>query len=350
MIRRLAVLLLTAVPAWTNDSFVHQSGGNLMFVSNNQVAIQRELLVIGPPRLSEHFPWEIPFHIEYDLENVSGTLVQARIGFPLPSCSLNDYVGSKIRDFVTGSAATCVKEPPMSLEVDGKAVSGQWDYVFLRNGAPFEATPSNLGLGRKLATVIDLARLVELVPNTLDEDPAFGPALLAICTQLGGTLHERECSAFEGISLHRTFVWEYEFAPRAKAHVVHDYKVTASWNLHPEDVFSFDAFCLADPTTRTAWSKYRDDLRKGEEQWYKAQQSDYPYPREFFTEYVLHTGALWAGPIRDFELVIRKSSPAQLISTCFKGLTKTSATEFRTHRVDYKPAEDLRILYLAPAK
>jgi hypothetical protein len=36
-----------------------------------------------------------------------------------------------------------------------------------------------------------------------------------------------------------------------------------------------------------------------------------------YTEYVLRTGTQRAGPIKEFELVIRKSSPTQLVSTCF---------------------------------
>jgi hypothetical protein len=125
MLRQLAILLLAAAPAWTNDTFVHESSGNLMFVNNNQVAIQRERLTIGPPRSQAKLDeWQIPFHIEYDLENVSGAQVQARIGFPLPACSLNDYILAKLQDFVTGGADTCVKQTPMTLEVAGKAVLG----------------------------------------------------------------------------------------------------------------------------------------------------------------------------------------------------------------------------------
>jgi Domain of unknown function (DUF4424) len=52
----------------------------------------------------------------------------------------------------------------------------------------------------------------------------------------------------------------------------------------------------------------------------------------------------------EIDLVIRKSSPQQLVSTCFKGLSKTSPTEFRAQRSPFKPSEDLRVLYLEQPK
>jgi hypothetical protein len=37
-----------------------------------------------------------------------------------------------------------------------------------------------------------------------------------------------------------------------------------------------------------------------------------------------------------------------LVFTCFSGLVKTNAVEFRAHRTNFSPAEDLRILYIPP--
>ena len=219
------------------------------------------------------------------------------------------------------------------------------DFVFLRDGRPLGGSSPDTNLGAKLAALINLVR--DPQDKFYEEDPAFLKAAKELCTELGGQIIGADCKAFARISVHRTFLWEHTFVAGAKAHVVHDYRVNASWNLHPADVFPSDAFCLGDSSTRSVWAKYLEGLQK--KQAVRSVNDNYPYPREFFTEYVLRTGALWAGPIKDFELVVRKSSPAQLISTCFSGLTKTSAIEFRAHRVDFKPDEDLRVLYLRPA-
>jgi Domain of unknown function (DUF4424) len=341
-----ASLLLGGVfSASANDTFVHESAGNLMFVQTNSVAIQRERLVIGPPiQPNPAFTATIPIHVEYELENASGAPVKARIGFPSAACSLGDYINAKHMTFLSGSAATCPKEPKMNLVVDGGQMIGQWGFVFLRDRAPLGNGPSDAGLGKRIGALINLVRDPD--ERFFAQDPEFLRDAKLLCDQLGGKMKDADCSAFERILVHRTFLWDYTFPAHAKTHVVHDYQVGASWNLHPDDVFHTDAFCLNDPSTRPAWTKYMDRVHRDEATFNARKSDNYPYPLEFFTEYVLKTGALWAGPIKDFELVIRKSSPQQLISTCFTGLTKTTPLEFRTHRANFKPSEDLRILYL----
>jgi hypothetical protein len=338
-------MLVSCFSASANDTFIHESAGNLMFVQNNSVAIQRERLVIGPPiHTDPKFVATIPIHVEYELENISASEVNAHVGFPLAACSLGDYINNKTASFVSGYSATCVKEPKMNLVVDGGQVTGHWDFVFLRDGAPLSG-PLDSGLSKRIGASINLVRDPDERYHA--EDPEFLKNAQSLCDQLGGKMKGPDCSAFERILVHRTFLWKHTFPAHARTRVIHDYQVTASWNLHPDEIFHSDAFCLNDPSTRPAWTKYMDRLHRDEAAFSTGKSDVGPYPLEFFTEYVLKTGALWAGPIKDFELVIRKSSPQQIISTCFTGLTKASTLEFRTHRVNFKPTEDLRILYLS---
>lgn len=350
LIRCAAAVILVALPALSNDTFVHQSAGNLMFVHNDKVAIQQEKLIIGPPAQSKDSNLRtIPIHVEYELENTVSSTVEAQIGFPLAPCLLSDYLMEKTMDFVSGGAGTCVKEPAMTLTVDGHPIPGKWGFTFLRDGKGFENGPADLALAERVSSLIDLVGDPE--KKFFKDDPAFARAAKEICSGLGGQMKDAECSSFGRISVHRTFLWEYRFLPHVHSHVVHDYQVIASWNVHPEDVFSFDAFCLSDSSTQSAWKKYRNDLHNREEAAFHSSNPDgpsAPYPREFFTEYVLQTGALWAGPIADFDLTIRKSAESQLISTCFPGLRKASALAFTVHRSNFKPSEILRVLFLDP--
>lgn len=65
-------------------------------------------------------------------------------------------------------------------------------------------------------------------------------------------------------------------------------------------------------------------------------------------EYVLTTGANWAGPIRSFRLVVDKGSPMNLVSFCGKGIRKISDTAFEMRAADYWPGENLNVLILEP--
>jgi hypothetical protein len=60
--------------------------------------------------------------------------------------------------------------------------------------------------------------------------------------------------------------------------------------------------------------------------------------------YVLKTGANWAGPIKDFHLVVDKGQPDRIVSFCGDGVKKISPTAFELRATDFTPARDLNII------
>jgi hypothetical protein len=82
-------------------------------------------------------------------------------------------------------------------------------------------------------------------------------------------------------------------------------------------------------------------------------QAKKPFPMEYgspFTEerisYILHTGANWARPIGEFNLVIDKGAPDNLISLCGEGVTQIGHTQVHFSRSNFTP--DIHILILKP--
>jgi hypothetical protein len=67
---------------------------------------------------------------------------------------------------------------------------------------------------------------------------------------------------------------------------------------------------------------------------------------ETLLEYVLVTGANWAGPIKDFRLTVDKGSPVNLVSFCANGVKKIAPTQFEVRYKDYTPDRDLQVLIL----
>jgi Na+-transporting NADH:ubiquinone oxidoreductase subunit NqrF len=63
-------------------------------------------------------------------------------------------------------------------------------------------------------------------------------------------------------------------------------------------------------------------------------------------EYVLVTGANWAGPIKDFRLVVDKGEPVSLVSFCATGVKKIGATQFEVRYKDYTPDRNLQVLIM----
>jgi len=60
--------------------------------------------------------------------------------------------------------------------------------------------------------------------------------------------------------------------------------------------------------------------------------------------YVLKTGANWAGPIKNFHLVVDKGQPDRIVSFCGDGVKKISATAFEIRASDFTPMRDLNII------
>jgi hypothetical protein len=79
----------------------------------------------------------------------------------------------------------------------------------------------------------------------------------------------------------------------------------------------------------------------------KAKQSN-GYVGEQRIDYILTTGANWAGPIADFTLTVDKGRPDNLISFCASGVKKLSPTQFQVHYTNFTPTADLAILILTP--
>jgi hypothetical protein len=81
----------------------------------------------------------------------------------------------------------------------------------------------------------------------------------------------------------------------------------------------------------------------------KAEKATSPPYTEERIHYVLRTGANWAGPIKDFRLVVDKGDVDSLVSFCGSNVKKIGPTQFEMRRQDFTPDGDLAILILKKA-
>jgi hypothetical protein len=70
------------------------------------------------------------------------------------------------------------------------------------------------------------------------------------------------------------------------------------------------------------------------------------YLSERRIDYILKTGANWAGPIADFTLTVDKGKPDNLVSFCGNDITKLSPTQFQVHYIKFTPDTDLALLFV----
>lgn len=65
---------------------------------------------------------------------------------------------------------------------------------------------------------------------------------------------------------------------------------------------------------------------------------------ETWIAYILKSGANWAGPIKEFRLVIDKKNPDSIVSFCGNNVKKISPTQFEVKIKNFEPKNDLDVL------
>lgn len=64
-------------------------------------------------------------------------------------------------------------------------------------------------------------------------------------------------------------------------------------------------------------------------------------------DYILKTGANWAGPIRHFHLAIRKDRSDQFVFLCAESVRRQDALTFVIDKTDFVPRSDLKIIFIS---
>lgn len=147
-------------------------------------------------------------------------------------------------------------------------------------------------------------------------------------------------------SLKTTFYWQQTFPAKAELTIEHRYRPSVGASVQTmlgdptalkEDWFSeFQRKYCMDRSFLDAVSRVRQATRT---------ETGSPFSEQRI-EYVLRTGANWAGPIADFRLIVDKGDADSLISFCGEGVKRISPTRFEMRRTDFTPQRDLSILIL----
>ncbi|MBI4925634.1 MAG: DUF4424 family protein [Bdellovibrio sp.] len=328
------LLLFFSATVFGNDTASMGTASNIRFVTNNKIVIHREDLTIGLKDAT--FAGNVPIVVEYEMENTSDSAETIQMAFPIPGCNFNDFLGFTVDERVS-DANTCIKEPKMNIWVDGKPTQGRWVNRYLVAGRGFDESALSKGANVKSK---DLDALLALMPQFIEQTISkevekqnliFIKTIDELCKKMGKNANTFDCQPMKRIWAEKLFIWSHQFPPKTKVRIRHEYLVEASWNIDWRKRFKTDVFCLSDPSVLKAWRKH-DKIAA-------------PYLHHSYVGYILKTGGNWSGPIREFNLTIKKTDQRQLISTCFSGLKKTGLLEFKVSLKNFVPKEDLYILF-----
>ncbi len=315
--------------ALANDSTAELATGGLKFLKDPDIAMKSEDLFISAEAV----------RVAYVFLNGGAADKTALIAFPMP-----DITGSQ--DFTVGIPGEDPENPfNFRVKADGAEVALALQGQALFNGADVTKKLKAWGVplapwGDKTAAALDKvppaakAELLKLGMAYEDEftDKANGPMekhLGALWTYRSAFTWTQVFPAGKPLNL------EQSYAPSVGGTAVTSVG-SADWRKKDYLKDYPEKYCIdgdLDATLTKARIKAKGDL---------------PPFGEQRIDYVLTTGANWAGPIGDFHLTIDKGKPSNLVSFCADGVKKTGATQFEVRKTDFTPKKDLNILILTP--
>jgi hypothetical protein len=328
MVAAVAVCLAApAAPAQANDSTAELAAGGLIFVRNDNIEMRSEDLFISAREV----------RVNYQFFNKSARDVTVLVAFPMPDITIDGpdaNIAVPTDDPVNLLGfATIVNGRPVKIEVEQRVFALGIDRTALLRSLGIPLAPHLQSTNHALDK-LPRDKWDELMRLGLAEIEEFD----------AGKGPERHLAA--RWTLRTTYYWQQTFPAKALTTVAHRYRpaVGATVQTYFADPSNaqeagFDAFRRKYCIDRTFYAGvYKAKLAAKNE-------SGPPFSEERI-EYILRTGANWAGPIGQFRLVVDKGAADNLITFCGEGVKRISPTQFELRRADYLPDRDISILIL----
>ena len=310
-------------PSCANDSSAELSVGGLVFARNADVSLESQELTITPESVT----------VLYRFLNQSQKPVTLRIAFPLPDIDLAeaDNYAFPTNDPVNFVGfETKVDGKPIKLNIVQRAVLGAKDVGATLRGLGVPLLP----LG---AQQIKLTELPQPARDKLIEE---GLLTQAGTNDQGRPLYEATWT------VKTSAVRQQTFAPNRLVTVEHRYRPSVGLSqdtvlrkglrqnkgMESEVERYRNEYCIQ-PAFLTALDKLGG-----------AAEPNTGKVQERRIAYRLKTGANWAGPIKDFRLVVDRQKTERLVSFCAPNMKPISPTAIEASAKDFTPDKDLKIL------
>lgn len=304
-----------ALPARANDSMAATPIGGLTLVKTDAIRMESEDLFISKEQV----------RVRYRFTNTSAADIQTTVAFPLPDhtaspvTSIPDYLGElKFRTLIDGQPAelTFVQRAIFK----GRDVTeriARLNLPIMPLVEPFEAARKALPKAEHDALVRD--GLLENIGDEKNPDWENRWVTRTIVTRT------------QTFPAGRSVTVEHSYVPMVGGSV--GGAINREHRKNEDFIAKRKTYCIDDGFLRSF------DTRQAK----MAEKHNYS---EVWLNYVLKTGANWAGPIGDFRMVIDKGSADALVSFCGTGVKKIGPTEFEVRYKNFVPKDDLNVMII----
>jgi Domain of unknown function (DUF4424) len=319
-----ALMLGTAVlPVSANDTTAELSVGGLVFTRSADVSMEAEELKITPELVN----------VRYRFLNLTPAPVTLTVAFPLPDIDLSD---AENYNFPADDPVNFVG---FETKVDGKPITFNIHQQAFLSDQDVTAKLRDIGVPL-LPIGAQQSKLSELPPA------ARARLIEQGLLQQSGTNEKGQPLYDAAWTVKTSVVRQQTFPPNRPVMVEHRYRTSLG--------VSFDTVLRNGLRSNKAMEReverYRtrycvqDDFLAAIDKLGAASEANTEKLQERRISYVLKTGANWAGPIKDFTLVVDKGKPDRLVSFCGDNIVKISPTAFQIRAKDFAPNRDLAIL------
>jgi len=312
-----------ASPSRANDSSAELAVGGLVFTKSTEVSVESEDLTITPETVT----------VRYVFLNQTAVPVTATVAFPLPDIDLAEGANVAIP---SGDPVNFVG---FATKVDGKPVNFTINQRAILNDKDVTATLRGMGIPMMPIGAQQL-KINELPQQTRDRAVMAGLLLQSGTNDKGEPLYEPTWT------LKTSVVRQQTFPPGKPVSVEHRYRTSVG--------ISFDSILRQGIRQKKALEsevqRYKanycilDDFLRSIDKLAGADEANKAKILERRISYVMKTGANWAGPIKNFRLVVDKGQPDRIVSFCGDGVKKISPTAFELRASDFTPTQDLNII------
>lgn len=283
--------------SWANDSSVGDDNGTIEFKYQPHISMDKESLFISTTNIQ----------VDYIFTNTGDHDLTVPIAFPMPPMFFGTEDHTGIEDF--------------KLWVDGKPVKTERKLVVMSfEGKDISKKIRKLGWSEN--DLINFLSTQE-VPKGKKRLPSRY------------YLYDIEEPLF---TVSEYFIWPQRFPSGKPVSIRHSYTPSISTGIQrPLNEIDYEKKACIDKNTRKQVEKlYCKGLGFGDNAVNWA-----------ILKYILVTADNWQGPIKDFKLTIKKQAPSDIVTLCFDGkLKKVDPVTFEFHQNDFKPKEDLDILFV----
>ena len=324
LILQLGAGISVATAALANDSTASVAAGGLVLERSSAIDMASEDLYVSAHEI----------RIRYVFRNRTPRDVETVVAFPMPDRPLAAEYGtdvaypSNFRTRVGGKAAAA--------KLERKAVVKDRDHTALLRRLGIPIAPGSISAATRVMDRLPRAeqrRLVELGLAAEEEYDDDGKGMKRHLVPQW-TVRDKYWWT-QRFPSGRDLIVEHRYAPGVGGSVESPV-ATREWRRTEDGRWAMSHYCMDSDFIRAVDRRSGKDPMKG------------PGMPDKRIDYVLTTGANWAGPIGDFRLVVDKGKPGNLVSFCESGVRKISSTQYEVRHRNWRPTRDLHVLIIEP--